>query len=224
MNGLFSRPPYPPRGGLLSAFEKGTKRKAFFSFHYDDVMRVNNVRNAFKIYNPTSILAPTFYDSSLWESRKMEGEESLKRLIREVVEHTSVVCVLVGTETWQRPWVRYEIARSVIDKRGLLAVHINGLAHHQRRTADVRGLNPLNFMAVGLMHDATYRLFENINGSWCRYERHTPAVDLPKYLSPPKVGFVTPLNEGTMEYDFVAQKGHENIDGWIDLAAKLAGR
>jgi hypothetical protein len=48
-----------------------TKRRVFFSFHYDDVFRVNNVRNAFKIYNPGTLLTPSFQDSSLWESKKL---------------------------------------------------------------------------------------------------------------------------------------------------------
>jgi hypothetical protein len=34
-----------------------TKRKAFFSFHYDDIMRVNVVRNAWKIDHPDALLA-----------------------------------------------------------------------------------------------------------------------------------------------------------------------
>ena len=55
--------------------------------------------------------------------------ESLKNLIRDGVEHTSAVCVLVGSETWSRRWVRYEIARAVIDDRGLLAVHLNNIEH-----------------------------------------------------------------------------------------------
>jgi hypothetical protein len=66
-----------------------------------------------------------FYDGSLWESRKAEGDEAIKTLIREGVQYTSAVCVLVGTETWTRRWVKYEIARSVMDERGLLVVHIN---------------------------------------------------------------------------------------------------
>ena len=32
-------------GGILSGVMT-QKRKVFFSFHYDDIMRVNNVRNA----------------------------------------------------------------------------------------------------------------------------------------------------------------------------------
>src|SRR5262245_59508082 len=104
-----------------------TKRRAFFSFHYDDIMRVNNVRNAWKIDHTDSPLNRNFYDSSHWESKKLTSPDQIKNLIREGVEYTSAVCVLVGSETWKRRWVKYEIARSVIDERGLLAVHINGL-------------------------------------------------------------------------------------------------
>lgn len=208
------------------------RRKAFFSFHYADIMRVNNVRNAFKIYNPTSAFQPTFYDSSLWESRKLEGDESLKRMIREGVDRTSVVCVLIGTETWSREWVRYEIARSVIDKKGLLAVDINGLNHHKDRVPHKRGPNPLSYLAVGKMEDGTYRLFEfraaYVAGTWewgwHPYNKYEWAVALPKYLPAPLAGYVTPLDRGVSRYDFDQQHGHQNIGRWIDLAAVRAGR
>jgi MTH538 TIR-like domain (DUF1863) len=93
-------------------------------------------------------LARSFYDSSLWEERKAEGPEALKRLIREGVEHTSAVCVLFGTETWSRRWVRYEIARAVIDGRGLLAVSINGINDHIHHVPFLAGHNPLNALAI----------------------------------------------------------------------------
>ncbi|WP_035647111.1 TIR domain-containing protein, partial [Bradyrhizobium sp. ORS 285] len=116
------------------------KRKGFFSFHYADIIRVNNVRNAWKIHAPGREDKRQFFDRSLWESVQRKNPEGLKNLIRTGMVHASTVCVLVGTETWYRPWVRYEIARSVIYKKGLLAVHINGLRHHQRLTADDHGL------------------------------------------------------------------------------------
>jgi hypothetical protein len=97
------------------------KRKAFFSFHYDDIMRVNNARMTGTLKNPAASAMRTFYDGSLWESRKLQGPEALKQLIRDGVKETSAVCVLIGTHTWGRRWVRYEIARAVIDNRGLSA-------------------------------------------------------------------------------------------------------
>src|SRR5258708_23187661 len=114
---------------LLGSITTLVKRKAYFAFHFDDIMRVNNVRNAWKITHPDGALNRSFYDSSLWENKRLEGDDALKKLIRDGVGYTSAVCVLVGTETWSRRWVKYEIARSVVDDRGLLAVHINGLNH-----------------------------------------------------------------------------------------------
>ncbi|MBV9559780.1 MAG: TIR domain-containing protein [Bradyrhizobium sp.] len=85
-------------------------------------MRVNVVRNAWKITHPDNALVRSFYDSGLRESRKFEGDEALRRLIREGVCNTSAACVLAGSGTWERRWVRYEIARAIIDGRGHLTV------------------------------------------------------------------------------------------------------
>jgi hypothetical protein len=209
----------------LGSLASAKKRKAFFSFHYDDVMRVNVVRNAFKIYNPTTALYPSFYDSSLWESRKLQGDDALKRLIREGVDYTSVVCVLVGSQTCVRRWCRYEIARAVIDGRGLLAVHINSI-----RPVLARGPNPLAYMGVGKVQNGLlaipqYYLFEgNEQSQWVRYKDYTNPISLPPYLHDMPPGFVRPLSSGTGEYDFMGQNGHQNIGGWIDMAAQEVGR
>ncbi len=54
--------------------------------------------------------------------------------------------------------------------------------------------------------DGTYRLFEWKGGPfWDRYSDYTGAVRLPAYLAEPGHGQVTPLNRGTIEYDFAAQ-------------------
>jgi MTH538 TIR-like domain (DUF1863) len=212
-----------------------TKRKVFFSFHYDDIMRVNNVRNAWKINHPDSLLVRSFYDSSLWESRKLEGDEAVKRLIREGVQNTSAVCVLIGSETSQRRWVKYEIARSVIDRRGLLGVHINSLNHHERLKSDWLGTNPLENIGVFKNTRGEFYLYERQitlglmlgytnNNQWVQYQDHRQQVPLPKYLPEPTVGYVMPLSKRTPVYDYVQHMGHLNIGGWIDLAARSAGR
>jgi len=223
-------------GGLLTASAAlTTKRKAYFAFHYDDIMRVNNVRNAWKIDHPESVLSRSFYDSSLWESKKLEGDEAVKALIRTGVQYTSAVCVLVGTETWSRRWVKYEIARAVIDGRGLLGVHINGLNHHQRRTPDQLGFNPLHLLGVYRHVNGQYYLYEKkyvvVNllvgqreWRWQSYTDYTFPVKLPPYLSSPSAGYIMPLSSGTSEYDFAAGQGHKNIGKWIDDAAVSAGR
>jgi MTH538 TIR-like domain (DUF1863) len=239
MAGLFD-PKFPP--GLLSPafgtlrdYAAQLKRKAYFAFHYDDIMRVNVVRNAWKITHPDSPLMRSFQDSSLWEAKKLEGDEALKRLIREGVEYTSAVCVLVGSETWQRRWVKYEIARSVIDGRGLLAVHINGLNHHQHRVPHALGINPLHVLGIGKSPSGQFYLYEmrevvsnyftgQTEWQWHKYQDYISEVSLPKYLPEPPVGYVTALSSGAEEYDYVAHDGHKNIGAWIDRAAQRVGR
>jgi len=180
----------------------------------------------------------SFYDSSLWESRKLEGDEAVKRLIREGVEYTSAVCVLIGSETWLRRWVKYEIARAIIDGRGLLGVHLNSIRHHQTRTPHTRGYNPFEFMAVGkvqqgILSAPKYFMYEKVavpNGiagykfEWHRYGDYTNSVPLPAWLADPQPGYVTPLSDNTIVYDYIADNGHQNIGRWIDHAAQRAGR
>ena len=214
------------------------KRKAFFSFYFDDSLRVNNVRNIWKIKHPATGDMRTFQDSSLWEARKLTDPKSIKAIIRYGVSYTSAVCVLVGTETWSRPWVRYEIARAIIDGKGLLAVHLNNIPHHRTRTAHPLGINPFDFMAIGkvqpsILQPAKYFLFERVarpdgvggyQWSWERYENHADAVDLPRWVSDPPAGHVTPLSVNADEYDFTNDVGHKHLGSWLDRAAQRAGR
>ena len=99
-------------------------RKVFFSFHYDDVMRANVVRNSDQIIRRYESAA-RFYDKSLWEEAKKQGPLAIKRMINMGLDGSSVTCVLIGQHTWQRPWVRYEILKSVLRGNGILAVHIH---------------------------------------------------------------------------------------------------
>ena len=205
------------------------KRKVFFSFDFDDIMRVNNVRNSWKIDHPDAPYERSFYDSSLWESKKLEADEALKRLMREGVQQTSAVCVLIGSKTWESRWVRYEMARAVIDGRGLLGVHVNNINHHVWRRPSPLGYNPLAQLAVGKVQInplviPQYYLFTYVRNGWSRYPDYTNAVDLPPYLRDPSVNQVVQLSEGCGLYDFALQEGHRNIGRWIDAAAQAVGR
>ena len=214
------------------------KRKAFFSFHYDDVVRVNVVRNAWKINHRDSATMRSFFDSSLWEAKKINNENAIKELIRYGVRSTSAVCVLVGSKTWSRRWVRYEIARAIIDRRGLLAVHLNSIKHHQTRTAHTRGPNPLNFMAIWRPHRepgkaAPYYLYELIElpdgfggftREWRRYADYTLPVTRPRWIEELAEGTLVALSGGADEYDYMASDGSREIGAWLDRAAKRAGR
>lgn len=238
LGALGSPPVEPGQRFLLGDLLAPVKRKAFFSFHFDDVMRVNVIRNSWKIGHPGSAALPSFTDSSLWERRQLESDDAIKRLIREGVEYTSAVCVLAGAETWLRRWCRYEIARAIVDGRGLLTVHLNGIRHHQTLTPHARGPNPLEWMAVGKVQSnwlmpPDYYLFERravrdgfgtLKWEWHRYADYSRPVTLPPWLADPAPGYVTPLSTHSEEYDYVADGGHAHIGAWIDRAAQRAGR
>src|SRR5258708_21875336 len=70
------------RPTFLGSVAAPIKRKAYFAFHFDDIMRVNNVRNAWKITHPDSSLNRSFFDSSLWESN-----EPLQPLVHDLPAH-----------------------------------------------------------------------------------------------------------------------------------------
>ena len=225
----------PPTKPALPVAAAVTKRKGFFSFHFDDLLRVNNVRNAWKFSHPDRDIKRNFYDRSLWESTKLKNPEGLKNLIRNGMNHSSALCVMIGTGTWERRWVRYEIARSIIDRRGLLAIHINSLKHHHRLRPDPLGWNPLDFMGIYKSAAGGFYLYELKNivtnrptgareWRWQAYGDYQLAVPLPKYMKPPQPGYVARLSDWTNVYDHVADRGSDNLGAWIDLAAKRAGR
>ncbi|MES5482115.1 hypothetical protein QMZ05_05100 [Bradyrhizobium sp. INPA03-11B] len=67
-------------------YGQSKKRNVFSSFHYADVMRVNNVRKSGEFKQTSSDDGRSiegFYDYSLWENRRLNGEDALMRLIRE---------------------------------------------------------------------------------------------------------------------------------------------
>jgi MTH538 TIR-like domain (DUF1863) len=171
----------------------------------------------------------SFYDSSLWESRRLEGEASLKQLMRDGVSYTSAVCVLIGTETWSRRWVRYEITRAIIDNRGLLGVHLNNINHHQTGGTHPLGQNPFDYLAIGKeqthpLLPAKYYIYVWSYSRWVRYQDYTDLVTRPAYLRDPAPGDVVQLSTGVYVYDFAHGEGHKNIGAWIDAAAIAVGR
>jgi len=108
-------------------------RRVFFSFHYDkDVWRVNQVRNV-NVVAGSDVAG--FFDHSEYEEAKKKGDEGIRRMILRHLDRTSVTVVLIGTETAQRPWVRYEIDQSISRKNGLLGIHIHHLKDQNGQTS-----------------------------------------------------------------------------------------
>jgi MTH538 TIR-like domain (DUF1863) len=197
-------------------------RRTFFSFHYKpDVWRAWNVRNSWVVTDEQ--VDRGFFDGSVFEATQEKGDDSLKAFLREGIDNSSVTCVLAGSSTWLRRWVRYEVARSVLKRSGLLTVYIHGVRNQEQQVA-AKGPNPLD--AVGVYKtDSGIFLAEWKDGKWVKYEDYTLAIpegDL--WFTAPTDRNVVQLSVHCMSYDFTAQEGRKNIGGWIETAAGLAGR
>jgi hypothetical protein len=98
------------------------KRKVFYSFHFgNDVMRVQQIRNMGVIEGNTPV------SPNDWEEVKKKGDASIKKWINDNMSGKSCVVVLIGKETHERPWVKYEIKKAWEDGKALLGVHIHNL-------------------------------------------------------------------------------------------------
>jgi hypothetical protein len=105
-------------------------RRVFFSFHYEDIWRVNVIRNAHIVEGCT---AAGFQDASIWEEAKKKGDAAIKRLIDSGLNGTSVTAVLIGPHTSTREYVAYEIEKSVECGNGLLGVYIHNIKDKEGR-------------------------------------------------------------------------------------------
>ena len=114
-------------------------RRVFCSFHYDgDVWRANQVRNANVVVGSD---VAGFFDHSEYEEAKKKGKEGIQRMILANLRDTTVTVVLIGTETANRPWVKYEIEQSIAQKNGLLGIYIHHLKDSSQATSS-RGAKP----------------------------------------------------------------------------------
>lgn len=111
------------------------KRQIFYSFHFkNDVMRVQLVRNMGLVDGNTPVSVND------WETIK-KSAASVEKWIDDNMKGTSCVIVLIGTETYQRPWVKYEIKKAWEDGKGLLGIHIHNLNCPNNGTCS-KGTNP----------------------------------------------------------------------------------
>ena len=209
--------PSTTRGGLLGL---SPTRRVFFSFHYKrDIWRVQQVKNHW-IAKPNRLSAG-YFDGSLTEKAKKEGDLAVKRLINAGMKGSSVTCVLIGAETYTRKWVDYEIFRSVELGMGVFGVRIHGLRDSNRRIDDP-GPNPFTYLGYGSSDGKNLLPYVKYKKGWtiCPNANNvTPAAAA--YLSE---GSKPILGDIFSVYDWVADDGYSNFSRWVSAAAKQASR
>ena len=82
-----------------------------------------------------------YIDKASWEKLERSGSEAIKRWINAQMDGTTVTVVLIGTETYERPWVEYEIKRTLKLDKGLLGIYIHQLEDSSGATS-LKGINP----------------------------------------------------------------------------------
>lgn len=186
-------------------------KRVFFSFHYQDVIdfRANVVRN----HNTTKHEGAGYFDASIWEDAKKESDLALKRLINGELNNTSVTAVLIGSDTYARRWVRYEIMKSIAKGNDLLGIHINTIKGKDGKTKE-KGLNPFEYLAIKYSDDGKkISLLEYKNNNWVAYNdldgwnvSNTKQEDFGKAYK---------LSKYYKIYDWVAGDGYNNFEKWI---------
>jgi len=117
-------------------------RRVFFSFDYDDIWIVSQIRNigTFETENQ-------FLDHAEIEQIKRSTEGQIKQWIDKQMTGASVTCVLIGENTHTSKWVKYEIQQSNLTKKGLLGIYIHKFKNKHGTTSN-KGVNPITVHGV----------------------------------------------------------------------------
>jgi MTH538 TIR-like domain (DUF1863) len=189
-------------------------KRVYFAFHYQDVVdfRANVVRNH-KL--TTGVESAGYYDHSIWEETKRTGAAAMKEMIDDELENTSVTVVLIGSETWYRRWVRYEIMKSIERGNRVLGIHINGIAGKDRKTKEL-GPNPFDNLGLQISDDLkTGKPTEwGSEGKWIWFSDLGPFPITEQPTENKGIHFT--LRKWCAAYDWVVDKGFDNFSKWIE--------
>lgn len=193
-------------------------RRVFFSFHYKDVaeFRANVVRNHWLTKPNREICG--YYDASIWEEARKQGDIALKRLINKGLKQTSNTSVLIGSSTYSRPWVRYEILKSYKKGNNLLGVHINSIKCKKGITKK-SGPNPFSYVGVSFSESGkTVTLWELVDKEWVKYDKidGSASYQLETPVAKEYRGNSYNLSRFYKVYDWVSDNGYNNFSDWVD--------
>ena len=188
-------------------------KRVFFSFHYQDVIdfRANVVRQSW-VTKPDREAAG-FFDASLWEQSKRKSEDSLKQLINDGLDNTSVTAVLIGSDTHNRRWVRYEIFKSLARGNSIIGIHINLIPCKDKKTKQ-HGENPFEYLAVKYSDTGDrVDLCEWDGAKWIWY------TDISGWNlttpQPQNSGKLLKLSTWYKTYCWIGHYGYQNFSNWI---------
>jgi hypothetical protein len=186
-------------------------RRVFFSFHYQDVIdfRVNVVRN----HNVTKDHNGGYFDASLWESAKKQGDIAIKRLINSGIDNTTVTAVLIGSQTYNRRWVRYEIMKSIERGNDIFGIHINKILCKNRQIKPI-GLNPFDHLGLEISSNGLSAKPIEWNGTQWVYYNDLSSFSIPQQSMDLR-NQSRRLSHWFNVVDWVDNDGFNNFSNWV---------
>lgn len=131
----------------------------FFSFHYDeDWTRMWNIRKSDQFKNNLED-SGTFKSRAVWESVRLKTNRAIQDWIDEGLKYSGVTVVLISGETYKRDWVRYEIAETDRQRKGMFGVYVHGLKDMRTEQYGVKGPNPFDYVSTR----KSYRTYDWVN-------------------------------------------------------------
>lgn len=119
------------------------KRKTFFSFHFaNDSWRASQVRNIGVLEGNEPV------SDNDWEEVKKKGDKAIENWIDNQLKGRSCTVVLIGAETANRKWIKYEIKKSWELEKGIVGIKIHNLKD-QNGNQSVEGKNPFEQFSIG---------------------------------------------------------------------------
>lgn len=195
-------------------------RRVFFSFDWDDVWRVNQVRNSWVTKKGTNKAG--FVDAAEIETIKKQTDKEIKKWIEGQMKGTSVTCILIGSKTDESQWVKYEIEKSIEQKKGLLGILIHNLEDATGKT-DKKGSNPLDDYNENDFRKNVKKALVGGGVGWGLARLVFPQFVIPATLFGAALALLE-SNDDYKIYDWVEDDGYKNLDDWIEEAAQQVGR
>ena len=187
--------------------------KVYFSHDLDEP-RADVVRNHW-LSQPGREEAG-FFDALTWGDATMAGPGTIKRLLANALNNTSVTCVLIGSQTSGKRWVRYEIVESIQRRNLLIGVHINGIPDKRQQTKSM-GPNPFEQLALAVSDEgSSIKVLQYAHNAWLPYEDN-PGWPLANPAPSKRWGKRIQLSSLYRVYDWVADNGAENFEKWVGL-------
>ena len=126
--------------------------------------------------------------------------------------------MLIGTNTYARPWVRYEILKSIERGNLVIGIHINDIPGKDQKTKSL-GSNPFDYIGLTISGDGKGMTPIEWNGKeWINYsELGTFLIDkqpIANYCKAYcgkglKLSFLLPV------YNWVTDSGYKNFSSWV---------